>query len=143
MRWLRRPGRDTDLPAGPGFSWLCRPERAAVARLSAVVDLPAGFPLARAGEPAREVFLVLDGALGVTRDHRALAVLGAGSVAGELGVVLRSRRRQADLVTLAPTTLAVTGAAEWKMLLAIVPRLADLVEGEIDRRLLELDALDR
>jgi CRP-like cAMP-binding protein len=121
---------------------LGRSEIRALRQLTSLVGVPGGYRLAATGEFGAEVYLVVSGSVAVVREAQPIAVLGPGSIAGELGVALWSRRRVADLVALEPTCVAVASAGEWRMLLAITPRLAASVEQEADRRLLELAVLD-
>ena len=136
--WPRR--RDDGLARA--LPSLARAEIRALRQLTSIVGVPGGYRLAVTGEFGAEVYLVVSGSVAVVRDARPIAVLGPGSIAGELGVALWSRRRVADLVALESTCVAVASAGEWRMLLAITPRLAASVEQEADRRLLELAALD-
>jgi CRP-like cAMP-binding protein len=140
--WLGRGYRQRDDSLARVRPDLARTEIRAWRDLTTQIRVPSGFRLANAGDFGGEVYLVLDGAVGVVHEGTPIAVLGRGSVAGELGVALWSRRRVADLIALEPTSLAVATAGGWRMLLALAPRLAQSVEREADRRLLELAALD-
>lgn len=68
--------------------------------------LPVGTVVTRQGEPGGEVFLLLDGVLGVDVDGRRVAEVGPGAVLGERAV-LEGGVRTSTLVALTPVRLAV------------------------------------
>ena len=97
----------------------------AVARAGALLELAAGEFLVREGEPATpEVYLLLEGTLGVQSKGSFIAQLDQpGAVIGEVAVVLSSKRT-ADVVAESPVrALAIPVAALGQ------PEFADVAAG--------------
>ena len=69
----------------------------------------AGELVTRQGEPGDELFLLLDGVLGVDVDGKRVADVGPGAILGERAL-LEGGRRTSTLVALTPVRLAVAGA---------------------------------
>ena len=68
-----------------------------------------GDTLVEQGQPGRDMFLVLDGALDVEVDGEAVAQLGPGTVVGE-GATLAEGKRTATLRAVTPCRVAVLSA---------------------------------
>ena len=100
----------------------------AFASLGDRFDVPAGRTLARTGEYGREAFLIVRGRVEVRRDGEAIAVLGAGDVAGELAVT-GSVRRNADLVAITDVELVVFDPASFRSAMRLSRSLAQQVHG--------------
>lgn len=81
----------------PLFRELPAEAQARVAGLVEPLELPAGAPLFRAGDPGDSLYVVTSGELRVERAGKLVAVIGAGEVAGELAVIEESPR-SADVV---------------------------------------------
>jgi hypothetical protein len=96
----------------------------------AIRTLEVGRLLATQGEPGTSVFLVLDGVVAVTVDHRRLAELGPGAVLGERAV-LESTARTATLT--AVTRLKVAEVPADALDRTALIRLADLHRRELAR----------
>jgi hypothetical protein len=79
-----------------------------------IVRIPAGALLARQGEPGTEVFLLLDGVIGVERNGNRLADYGPGALLGE--------RAQLEAGIRTSSLIAITAC-----------RLAAVSPGELDR----------
>jgi hypothetical protein len=71
--------------------------------------LPSGAVLTRQGEPGDELYLLLDGALGVEVDGSRVAEVGPGAILGERAL-LEGGRRASTLVATTPIRLAVASA---------------------------------
>lgn len=71
--------------------------------------IAAGDELVRQGDPGDELFLVLDGMLGVEVDGERLAELGPGAVLGERAV-LEGGHRTSTLVALTPVRVAAAAS---------------------------------
>lgn len=71
--------------------------------------LAAGTALVRQGDPGDELFLLLDGVLGVEVDGERLAELGPGAVLGERAV-LEGGNRTSTLVALTPVRVAAAAS---------------------------------
>ena len=74
-----------------------------------VRKLKAGSQATRQGEPGNELFLLLDGVLGVEVDGERLAEVGPGAILGERAV-LEHGRRTSTLVAISDVRLAVAAA---------------------------------
>lgn len=122
----------------PMFSACSRQELQAIARRSTDVSFPAGEVLLREGEPGYEAFVIVDGAVEVSRGGREVAVLGAGDFFGELALLDRSPRT-ATVTTVAPTEAVVLTLQEFDALLEEAPTLARKILQGLARRLTEVD----
>lgn len=98
-------------------------ERSSVLALCDEVQLPAGAVLTRQGDPARGLYLLLDGHVRVVvRAHdteHEVAVLGPGSVVGELSMLDPGDRSGADVHALTDVRAALVPASAADELLAI------------------------
>ena len=74
---------------------------------------PAGRVLVRQGDPGNEVYLVLDGVIGVERDGERLAEYGPGALLGERAH-LEGGLRTSTLVAVTPCRLAVVPASQFE-----------------------------
>jgi len=106
----------------PLFSACTKQELQAVARRSTDVSFPAGEVLIKQGESGYEAFVIVDGAVEVSRDGTQLAVLGDGDFFGELSLIDRSPRT-ATVTTLAPTEAIVLTLQEFDALLEEAPSI--------------------
>jgi len=70
----------------------------------------AGVPLVSQGDPGDDVFILLDGVLGLEIDGRQLAEIGPGAVIGERAA-LEGERRTATLRAVTPCRVAAASAA--------------------------------
>jgi voltage-gated potassium channel len=105
------------------FAGLSPAELERAAAFGTFVDVAEGHVLCAAGTLGREVFVVVAGSVGVSRDGEMLGVVGAGAVVGESAVLSR-HVRDADAVTLCDTTVLALSAAEFVSLLDAVPAVA-------------------
>jgi hypothetical protein len=110
----RTPWSDKDSPAlvAPAESELERRLSELIMRAGRTPEvrrLPAGAVVTQQGAPGDEIFLVLDGVLGVDVDGRRVADVGPGAVLGERAV-LEGGTRTSTLVARTPVRLAVAAA---------------------------------
>lgn len=122
----------------PLFSACSRQELQAVARRSTDVSFPAGEVLIKQGESGYEAFVIVDGAVEVSRDGTQLAVLGDGDFFGELSLIDRSPRT-ATVTTLAPTEAIVLTLQEFDALLEEAPSITRSMLMGMAARLASLD----
>lgn len=124
-----------DLIDHPLLEPLTKRERATVVGLCEEVTLAAGEILVRQGDPARGLHLLLDGTVEVTvhvnEEAHEVAVLGPGSVVGELSMLEDGEQSGADVRALTDVRAAVIPVAAASKLL------------EIDAVALQLDAIAR
>jgi Cyclic nucleotide-binding domain len=71
--------------------------------------VPKGAEVTRQGEPGSEIFLLLDGILGVDVDGERVGDVGPGAILGERAI-LEGGLRRSTLTALTPARLAVAGA---------------------------------
>lgn len=76
----------------PLFAGLSKPQRAMVARAVTQLDLPAGHVVMREGSSGHDMFVVVEGALTMTRGGRSVGTVGPGDFFGEPAVRTGGRR---------------------------------------------------
>jgi CRP/FNR family cyclic AMP-dependent transcriptional regulator len=113
-------------------------------RISTRVRVDPGRVLCREGELGREFFVVVAGAVTVTRRLRTLNRLGPGEAFGE-SALIDAGARTATVVAAEPSDLLVFNRAEFASMLNIVPRAEHelLRRAVVRRRELEADADQR
>jgi CRP-like cAMP-binding protein len=104
-----------------------------IARLTELVELPAGKVLVKEGETAKEGFWILDGRLSVTVGGRVVAVLGTGDFAGELAL-LDPAPRSATLTAAVPTRALVFDGPRFRALCEL-PIVGSALTRQLARRL--------
>ena len=124
MRWTTAPKPEFEpyrrLPLFTG----CSDEQLAKAdSLLSELSVPAARQLLAQGAPSRELIVIVEGLVVVTKDSKPLALLGPGDVVGEMGF-LDGGRRTAAVETLTPVRLLVGNLAEADALCRVVPGLA-------------------
>lgn len=127
---------DDRLRAVPFFRALPPRELAAIASRLRRRSVKKGALLFREGERADAMFLIESGELEVMHglSERPVAVLTAGSFAGELGLLL-GEPRSATLRAAAPTRMWVLNRDDLEHLLADHPAIARELSAELGRRL--------
>jgi CRP/FNR family cyclic AMP-dependent transcriptional regulator len=131
-------GKMEALHSVPLFSDLRPRDLEQVAQLADEVDLPAGHVLMRQGDNASQMFIILSGEARVERNGSELAVLGPGSVLGEMAIVAEGPRVATATLT-KPSHLFVLGHREFHSLMANHASVRDCVLNEVARRLRELE----
>jgi CRP/FNR family cyclic AMP-dependent transcriptional regulator len=111
-----------------------RRDRAALDRLTDVVDVPAGQRLIAQGDRPLEFFVIEEGAAEVSRDDQPLAELGPGDFFGEIAL-LQGGTRTASVIAATEMRLRVVHRREFARLLDAVPALKQRVHAAIERRL--------
>jgi CRP-like cAMP-binding protein len=120
-------------------------------RETVMVVAAAGSTLFEQGDPADGVAAVLDGRVEVIKDGRVLAVLGPGSVLGELSVFVSSASRTATARADTPVRMVKWRAADVptrlagheRLATAIVADMAFVLAERLDRRTQDVVALLR
>jgi CRP-like cAMP-binding protein len=84
---------------------------------------PADRILCRQGEEAREVFLLADGLVAVSRDAMPVGIVQGGGIVGEMGLVDQGPRT-ATATALTDVTILVLSTGEFSRLLAEYPTVA-------------------
>ena len=99
-----------------------------MAALMDVVTLEPGAVLTTEGAFETQVFLLVEGSVAVSVGGDLVAVLGAGDVVGELGVLDRRLPRTATVTAMTPLTACVMTPRGLDSLLRGFPQAAALVE---------------
>ena len=117
---------EQDAPPAPGALAVLRScagvERRAARSLALHLHVDRGQVVCRAGELGDELFVILDGAVGVQAPGGATAHLGPGDAFGEMAPLARTPRRS-TVVALVPTALLVYRRREFAKLLDRAPRI--------------------
>jgi twitching motility protein PilT len=98
------------------------------------LSLDDGEALVAEGAPSDAFFLVLEGALEVSARARVVATLGAGTTAGEMGLLLEEPRT-AGMVARGPTTVLRFDCADFKRMMDRVPGFGMAVSRALAQRL--------
>jgi CRP/FNR family transcriptional regulator, cyclic AMP receptor protein len=111
----------------------------AVARITDVLELPAGTMLARAGEPGNEFFVIVDGSARVEVSPRKRSRLGPGDYFGEMSL-LDGGPRSATVVADTPVRLLVINRRDFTTLLREAPGLTQNILMTLSKRLRQAEA---
>ncbi|HXH82522.1 MAG TPA: cyclic nucleotide-binding domain-containing protein [Candidatus Tectomicrobia bacterium] len=115
------------------FDGCSRRQLRAIAKISEVVEVPAGTVLARAGQPGDEFYLILDGSARVEVSARKRARLSPGSYFGEMSL-LDGGPRSATVVAETPLRLLVIKRRDFSTLLREAPELTQNLLTTLSRR---------
>jgi len=111
----------------------------AIAKISEVIEVPAGTVLARLGQPGEEFFLILDGSAHVEVSPRKRSRLGPGQYFGEMSL-LDGGPRSASVVAETPLRLLVIKRRNFSTLLREAPELAQNLMTTLSRRVRHAEA---
>ncbi len=75
------------LKSVPLFAGLNKKQLQLIAKSADEITVASGTVLVDQGQTGREAFLVLDGTVGIKRNGRKVATLGAGAIVGELALL--------------------------------------------------------
>lgn len=107
----------------PLFATLSSGQLDAIDERATTLDLPPGFVIAREGDVSREMVLVVDGRLAVTRTGQHIATLGPGDAVGEQGL-LAERPRNATVTVVEPSRVLHLDARAFRDVIEAVPEVA-------------------
>jgi CRP-like cAMP-binding protein len=107
----------------PLFARCSRDEIARVAAIAEERNLETGTEVIRAGEEAREFFVIVEGAVEVHRRGSKRSTIGIGGVFGELAI-LTEKSRTATVTAVTPLDILVIGRESFLALLAENPSIA-------------------
>jgi voltage-gated potassium channel len=100
-----------------------------------------GTIIARRGEPAHSMYLIVDGEVEIRLPHQQIR-LGAGDFLGEVAA-LRQTRRSATVVAIRPTRLLALDPSYLRSLMDREPQIADRIRDAARTRLgRDIDATD-
>jgi CRP-like cAMP-binding protein len=114
----------------------------AVARITEIVEAPAGRVLVQAGDPGDEFSLIVDGRARVEVPDRTPVQLGPGDYFGEMSL-LDGGPRSATVVAETPLRLLVISRRDFATLLADVPELTRSILVTLTRRLRQAEQSQR
>jgi CRP-like cAMP-binding protein len=120
---LRRNQKIDLLRKVPLFARCSKRELAEIATLADEIDFREGKRLIREGASGREFFVLLDGAVDVTRDGRRINQLGPGDFFGEIALVAPSATRTATVTASTPVEALVVTAQNFRRLLDRSPHI--------------------
>lgn len=107
----------------PLFAGFDRRELDAVAKATTDVDVAAGTTLMREGHIGRELIVVVDGTLQVTRGGDHIADIGPGGFAGELALIGRTARNSTVAAKTEAALIHIDGR-DFDKLLSEIPEIA-------------------
>jgi CRP-like cAMP-binding protein len=106
----------------------------AVAKITVVVEVPAGTVLAKQGEPGNEFYLIMDGSARVWLSPRRRARLKPGDYFGEMSL-LDGEPRSATVTADTAMRLLVIKRRDFATLLREAPELTQSILATLSRRL--------
>jgi CRP-like cAMP-binding protein len=110
----------------PFLAGLSKKDLQQVGRLADEIDVPAGKVLAKEGSRGEEFFVIIEGAVRISRDGVTLRDLAPGEFFGELAL-LGKVPRTATATASTPTRLFVIGHREFTSLLSSQPSVRDVI----------------
>lgn len=131
---LSRKKKADVLAALPLFSECSRRELDAVAAVADELQLPAGREVMRQGARGRELVVILDGEVEVSRSGEVLATRGPGDFLGELALVTH-RPRVATVTATTDLRVLVLERGAFERLVRDVPSIALNVLKAVGERL--------
>jgi len=111
----------------------------AIARISEVIEVPAGTVLARAGAPGDEFFLIMDGSARVEVSARKRSKLEPGQYFGEMSL-LDGGPRSASVAAETPLRLLVIKRRDFTTLLKEAPELTQSLLATLSQRVRHAEA---
>ena len=121
------------------FEACSKKELEKIASITTEADYEPGAILCTEGVVGDECFIVLDGKAAVTIDGAEIAVLGEGSIVGELGL-LDPGPRTATVTAQTPMHALVLGRTEFTTMLYSTPDVVRRILVSVARRLREAEA---
>ncbi len=121
------------LEAVPLLAECTRRQLKAVARITDVIEVPAGTILARQGQPGNEFYLIVDGSARVEVSPRKRPRLGPGAYFGEMSL-LDGGERSASVIAETPMRLLVIKRRDFATLLREAPELTQSILATLSRR---------
>jgi CRP-like cAMP-binding protein len=121
------------LEAVPLLAECTRRQLKAVARITEVIEVPAGTALARQGQPGNEFYLIVDGSARVEVSPRKRSRLAPGAYFGEMSL-LDGGERSATVVAETAMRLLVIKRRDFATLLREAPELTQSILATLSRR---------
>jgi CRP/FNR family cyclic AMP-dependent transcriptional regulator len=137
MKLFSQDVKVTALARTPLFSDLSKKELTHLARMSDDMEIEAGHVLCREGETGREIFVIVDGEVEVTRKGKPVKRSGGDEFFGEIAL-LEDIPRTATVKAKSPLRLFVLTSRDFRHLVASSPSVERKVMRSLARRLAEL-----
>ncbi|MFC1850981.1 Crp/Fnr family transcriptional regulator, partial [candidate division CSSED10-310 bacterium] len=103
-------------------------------RISRIKKFPAGTPLAKEGDEANSIFLIVSGEVEVRKQEKVISVQKDGFLIGEMSLV-DDAPRSADLIVTQNSTIIDVNIKQLKRLMDIRPRLGSVVSMNLAKSL--------
>jgi CRP-like cAMP-binding protein len=97
------------------------------------VTVPIGGHIVKQGDFAYRFFMILEGSATVSRSGRALAILGAGDVFGEMALI-EDTHRTADVVAVTPLRLLALMSWDFRDALTRFPKFREKIKSVAAKR---------
>ena len=123
------------LARAPLFSELSRQELGELAKATEDLEVEEGKVLTREGDLGREFFVIVDGAVSVTKDGEEIRKLGPGDFFGEIALVYDNPRRTATVTATTPLRFFVLTRQSFRSLLEHQPEIEEKVMVVLEQRL--------
>ena len=120
---LRRNQKVELLRKVPLFERCSKRELAEIAQIADEIDLREGKVLIREGSHGREFFVLLDGAVDVTKGDRRINQLGPGDFFGEIALIAPATERTATVTASTDVDVLVVTAQNFNGLLRRSPEI--------------------
>lgn len=137
MKLFSQDVKVSALARTPLFSDLSKKELTQLARMSDDMEIEAGHVLCREGETGREIFVIVDGEVEVTRKGKPVKRSGGDEFFGEIAL-LEDIPRTATVKAKSPLRLFVLTSRDFRHLVASSPSVERKVMRSLARRLAEL-----
>jgi CRP/FNR family cyclic AMP-dependent transcriptional regulator len=123
------------LSRAPLFSELSKHELGELAKVTEDLEVDEGKALTREGDLGREFFVIVDGAVSVTKDGQELRKLGPGDFFGEIALVYENARRTATVTATTPLRFFVLTRQSFRSLLEHQHEIEEKVMAVLEQRL--------
>ena len=123
------------LARAPLFGELSKHELGELAKATEDLEVEEGKVLMREGDLGREFFVIVDGAVSVTKDGEEIRKLGSGDFFGEIALVYDNARRTATVTTTTPLRFFVLTRQSFRSLLEHQPEIEVKVMDALEQRL--------
>lgn len=117
------------------FRGLTREEFTCLLDIMHIVEVKKGAYILRQQDAGEDIYIMIDGSVGVYRDNELMAVLHSGDVFGELGFFFQANR-SASVRAIRKSRLSWIPAQELRLLCARFPRLRQSLEALYQERIL-------
>ncbi len=131
---LRKNAKVELLRRIPLFSACSKRELGQIAAIADELDFPAGRVLVREGQSGRECFVLIEGAVEITRGGRPIRTRGSTELFGEMAL-LTDRPRNATVKTTTPAHVLVLTGRDFRSLMRTTPTIALKVMETLTERL--------